>query len=108
MSDSETVSDQDSCETLLSEKRQEACPLLTLVVLDPTTVVDGVRFHDCYMAGDVIFAGELREICPVCADTHLQLVLRQEFVKRPHMFCRQCTRCFDGCYPDGTSALSVF
>jgi len=33
-------------------------------------------------------------------------VLRYAHVIRNHLFCPQCTRCFDARYPDGSSALT--
>ena len=89
------------------EQRHEKAALLTLVELDPPTVADGAWLHDYYVSGDIAFSGEMREMCPECEGVHLQLVLRQDFVKRAHMFCPQCTRCFDARYPDGSAALSL-
>ena len=76
-----------------------------LIQLDPATLVDCVRVEDGYLADDIVTAGEMRETCPECKTTHLKLVLLQKGVKRAHMFCEKCTRCFDVCYASGSSAL---
>lgn len=78
---------------------------LYLVQLDPQTVVDGVRYDDTYLADEIRTCGTMRETCPVCAEGHLQLVLRQKSVRVPHLFCLECTRCFGAFLPDGTPAL---
>lgn len=106
MNDSDSIADQVATDTLRENQRQIDTLLVTLIGLNPSAVVDGVPLQDGYLAHDIAYAGEMREVCPVCQDTHLQLVLRQKFVKRPHMFCPQCTRCFDGCYADGSPALA--
>ena len=85
---------------------QRASPAhLYLVQLDPQTVVDGVRFDDTYLADEIRTCGTMRETCPVCAEGHLQLVLRQKSVRVPHLFCLECTRCFGAFLSDGTPAL---
>ena len=107
MSGSELMESKMSGGNAAPHQRQHTAALLTLVELDPSMVADGVWLHDCYLTGDITFSGEMREVCPECQDVHLQLVLRQEFVKRAHMFCPECTRCFDARYPDGSAALSL-
>ena len=107
MNDSDLITDHDAECTSREDNRQEDTLLLTLIGLNPSAVVDGVQVPGGYLASEVTFAGPMREVCPVCYDTHLQLVLRQKFVKRPHMFCPQCTRCFDACYADGSTALAL-
>ena len=82
-----------------------AATLFLLVDLDPQYVVDGERTGDGYWADDVVSSGAMRERCPSCAGAPLQLVLRHARVIRTHLFCTQCTRCFDAVYPDGSSAL---
>lgn len=79
--------------------------LFSLVELSPQQVVKGVVLDDGFMAKDVIPVGLMRETCPYCEDVPLQLVLRARHVIRSHLFCDQCTRCFDAVYPDGKSAL---
>ncbi|MES2935797.1 MAG: hypothetical protein V4805_20175 [Pseudomonadota bacterium] len=90
-----------------ADKRREDGLLGVLVEVEPWSVVDGVRLNDGYLAEDPKIIGEMREPCPSCTDGHLKLVLRQSNVKREHMFCEKCTRCFDIQYADGTSALSI-
>ncbi len=107
MRDSDTLIDHDSGNLSVADKREEDTLLVTLIGLDPSTVVDGVHSEEGFVGADVAFAGKMREVCPVCKDTNLQLVLRQAYVKRPHMFCTRCTRCFDAIYADGTAALAL-
>lgn len=107
MSGSELKGSATADEVAVLEQRHDQTALLTLVELDPPTVADGVWLHDCYVSGDIKFSGEMREVCPECEGVHLQLVLRQDFVKRAHMFCPECTRCFDARYADGSAALSL-
>lgn len=78
---------------------------LHLVQLDPQSVVDGVRYDDSYLADEIRTCGTMRETCPVCAEGHLQLVLRQKNVRVAHLFCLECTRCFGAFLEDGTPAL---
>ncbi len=78
---------------------------LYLVQLDPQAVVDGVRYDDTYLADEIRTCGTMRETCPVCAEGHLQLVLRQKNVRVPHLFCLECTRCFGAFLEDGSPAL---
>ncbi len=80
---------------------------LLLVEVAASEVVDCVFVADGYLAGDIVVAGAVREFCPACKTEHLKLVLRQEYVKRAHMFCEHCTRCFDARYPDGTPAFAL-
>jgi len=78
----------------------------SLVELDPSQVVQGVPTEAGFEAPDVQTAGFMREKCPYCQNVALQLVLRYAHVIRNHLFCPQCTRCFDARYPDGSSALT--
>jgi len=77
---------------------------LRLVELDPYALVDGEA-----VAGgievDLTIAGRMRETCPDCGEPHLLLVLRQTHVKRAHLVCPVCTRCYDALYEDGSCAL---
>ena len=81
-------------------------PPLILVELDPLTVVAGVRRDDVYVAEDVRTQGDMRETCPVCTGRHLKLVLRQSDVRLAHLYCEECTRCYDARFGDGSSALN--
>lgn len=108
MSESETIDEHHATETAPADKRQYDTNLFVLIELDPMTVVDCEPVAGgCYLAEPIVMSGEMRETCPVCKTAHLKMVLRQKRVKQAHMFCEQCTRCFDACYPDGTSALSI-
>jgi hypothetical protein len=81
--------------------------MLTLLELDPARVIEGERTGEGYLAPDPNMFGAMRETCPVCQDVNLQLILRQDRVKLAHLFCPQCTRCYDARYPDGSPALSL-
>ena len=92
-------------ESLVIDHRKSDIDLL-LVEVQPFDVVDCMRIADGYLAGDIIATGAMRELCPACQTQHLKLVLRQEHVKRAHMLCEHCTRCFDALYPDGTPVFA--
>lgn len=94
---------------LATQERREVAPppMLTLLELDPACVIEGERTDQGYLAPDPGTFGAMRETCPACQDVNLQLVLRQERVKLAHLFCPQCTRCYDARYPDGSPALSL-
>lgn len=69
---------------------------ITLAELDPRDVTDGVLLDNGqFLAPDPTPVGAMRETCPHCHDVALQLVLRRHHVKRSHLFCEQCTRCYD-------------
>ncbi len=109
MNQSEQKPAQPSARDIAQNKRKDATlqPVLTLIELDPSTIIEGVRVADGYLAKDTATFGVMREICPACKDSHLQLVLKQGHVKIAHLFCAKCTRCYDARYPDGTCALSI-
>jgi hypothetical protein len=87
---------------------QRSSPLLlALVELDPREVVDGVMTEKGFLAADVVPVGPMREACPHCNGVALQLVLRHRHVKRSHLFCRVCTRCYDALNASGHSVLTV-
>ena len=96
-----------SAGSVAPDHRQSSMGTLLLVQLDPATVVDCVRVGDAYLADDIVMSGAMRETCPMCKTVHLKMVLRQMHVKRAHMFCEQCTRCFDARYQNGSPALSI-
>lgn len=79
---------------------------LTLVQVDPRQVVRGVRAAAGLVVKHAATVGQMREMCPHC-DATLQLVLRYKDVIRSHLYCEECTRCFDARYPDGSSALTL-
>lgn len=90
----------------LDKRRQNATPF-TLKQLDPRYIVDGVPTSSGYLARDFIAAGEIRETCPECKTTHLNLVLLQAGVIKAHLVCPTCTRCFEAFYEDGSSVLET-
>ncbi|CAN5845508.1 hypothetical protein BH11PSE12_BH11PSE12_09960 [soil metagenome] len=90
-----------------AERRRRAAGSFTLLQLAPWEVVDGMMLEQGYSSEDVTPAGKMREVCPYCTSVPLSLILRYRHVKRAHLFCENCTRCFDALYPDGTSALAI-
>lgn len=100
---------QGACSIKEAESRHADAmmPALTLVELDPATIVCGEAFAAMYLAEDVRTCGEMRETCPHCKGVHLHLVLRQKDVRVAHLFCAGCTRCYDACFSDGASALNA-
>jgi hypothetical protein len=78
---------------------------LILSELNPRAVVDHV--DDDGQPIDVVTFGSVREMCPKCRTGHLTLVLRQSAVRIAHLFCADCTSCFDAHYPNGTPALTI-
>lgn len=106
MSESEAMGRHDSVERQRIDNRHNDADFLVLIPLDPSTIVDCEAVAEgCLVEGPIVMAGAIRETCPVCKTVHLKLVLRQMHVKQAHVFCEQCTRCFDARYPDGSSAL---
>ncbi|MBC3919528.1 hypothetical protein H8L32_18725 [Undibacterium sp. CY18W] len=92
---------------IYSERRNLRAPDFTLVQLDPRDVIEGIMIQEGYQSEDAPSAGSMREHCPYCSGVQLQLILRYKFVKRSHLLCTSCTRCYDALYPDGTSALAL-
>lgn len=91
-----------------SRFEQRSAPLLlSLVELDPRDVVEGVMTEQGFQAADVVPVGPMREACPHCPGVALQLVLRHRHVKRSHLFCRVCTRCYDAMNESGHSVLTL-
>lgn len=90
-----------------TERRNRDVSFFTLKQLAPWEVVDGVMQEHGYASEDAISSGKMREVCPYCDNVPLDLILRYKHVKRAHLFCEKCTRCFDALYPDGTSALAI-
>ncbi len=92
-------------DNLVLDHRHDATDSLLLVQLDPSTLVDGIAVANGYLAHEFSATGQMRETCPVCKTVHLKLVLRQNHVRKAHMFCEQCTRCFDALFQDGSPAF---
>jgi len=88
------------------DRREKTDTGLSLVQVDPRLVVRGVRAAAGLLVNDVTPVGNVREMCPHC-NKPLQLILRDKDVIRSHLYCTECTRCFDACYPDGRSALTL-
>lgn len=87
------------------QRRNEPDDMLVLSELNPRVVVDHV--DDEGQALHVLTFGSVREFCPKCQTGHLKLVLRQSSVRVAHLFCADCTSCFDAHYPNGTPALTI-
>lgn len=81
--------------------------LVTLVELDPREVVDGIMTPNGFLAADIIPVGKMRESCPHCEGVALQLVLRHRHVKQSHLYCSECTRCYDAVTEHGHSILTI-
>lgn len=83
-------------------------PQLLLTELNPADIIVGVMLEDGFAPEEEVRScGTMRETCPHCTGSHLQMVLRQKAVKLAHLFCPQCTRCYHACYEDGSPALAL-
>jgi hypothetical protein len=78
---------------------------LVLSELNPRMVVD--HLDDEGLPLHVLAFGSVREVCPKCQTGQLKLVLRQSAVRVAHLFCADCTSCFDAHYSNGTPALTI-
>ena len=88
------------------ERRNNTRTQLKLCELDPTLAIAGEIIGDCLLLPDIQSVGSMRECCPHCGDEALQLHLRYRHVKRSHLFCNRCHRCYDALHPDGSSAIA--
>lgn len=107
MSKFDSVNPAGSVANLFLDKRKHQAAQLMFRQLDPCCIMNGTVTNFGYATPNFVVAGETRETCPECETTHLKLVLLQPGVKRTHLFCTTCTRCFDACYADGSSALET-
>jgi len=89
----------------LRQRRNDPDESLVLSELNPRMVVDHV--DDEGQPLHVLTFGSVRESCPKCRTGHLKLVLRQSSVRMAHLFCADCTSCFDAHYRNGTPALTI-
>ena len=87
-------------------RRTRPAPSVSLVELSPPFFVEGREVSGGIIAPDDVPLGLCREMCPHCQDAPLMLVLRSQHVMRTHLFCENCTRCYDAVYPDGVSAFT--
>ncbi|WP_050464183.1 hypothetical protein [Herbaspirillum autotrophicum] len=87
------------------ERRNRTLTVLTLIELDPREVVDGIPVEAGFLTADILSAGPMRETCPHCSGVALELILRRRQVKRSHLLCPHCTRCYDALYENGMTAL---
>lgn len=101
------VCEPSSSQARHAEQRMATPELLILLEITPDDVAEGDTTLQGIEVKDVTLNGQMRETCPYCEATHLQLVLRQRHVKRAHLFCPDCTRCFDARFADGSPALSL-
>lgn len=88
-----------------SRRHSPPSELLILSELNPLAVIDQLA-HDDEPVSLMSF-GIVRETCPKCQHTQLRLILRQESVRTPHLFCAACESCFDAHYASGVSALNI-
>ena len=101
----ETMSPPQQHATPSRRRAAEPDACLVLSELNPRAVIDhldedGHPIH-------VLTFGNVREVCPKCRTGHLKLVLRQSAVRMAHLFCADCTSCFDAHYQNGTPALTI-
>jgi len=101
----ETMSPQQPSTATLRQRRNTSEDNLVLSELNPHMVVDHV--DDEGQPLHVLTFGSVREFCPKCRTGHLKLVLRQSSVRIAHLFCADCTSCFDAHYQNGTPALTI-
>lgn len=86
--------------------RQRAdCPPLILTELSFLQVVDCDPENS--EPQDILTFGTVREPCPKCLQGGLKLILRQSSVRVAHLFCVDCTTCYDAQYADGAPALTI-
>jgi hypothetical protein len=90
-----------------ASRRRRPAPEENLVLseLNPHAVIDHV--DDDHSAIHVLTFGSVRELCPKCRGSHLKLVLRQSAVRVAHLFCADCTSCYDAHYANGAPALTI-
>ena len=88
-----------------TSRRRHVDGNLVLSELNPLAVIE--QPDDESIPLDLLTFGSVREICPKCQQTHLKLVLRQSSVRVAHLFCADCTSCFDAHYTDGAPALTI-
>ncbi|MDP2368108.1 hypothetical protein [Rhodoferax sp.] len=89
-----------------SDLRVRRATALDLIELDPRLVIGGEVTPTGLSAPPVMPVGTMREACPHC-HAPLKLVLRYKHVIRSHLYCDQCTRCYDAVYANGRSALAL-
>ena len=88
-----------------SVRHRADTPPLVLTELNFLQVVDFIPENG--EPQEVMTFGTMREPCPKCQQGGLKLILRQSSVRIAHLFCADCTTCYDAQYPDGVSALTI-
>lgn len=78
---------------------------LLLTELNPHAIVDQPEDQQAPMM--LTTFGTVRESCPKCMHSHLNLILRQRNVRTAHLFCAECHSCFDAHYASGVPALTI-
>jgi hypothetical protein len=91
--------------TTPSRRQHATAEQLILSELNPLAVIDQAAEDEEPIS--LMSFGSVREACPKCQHTQLRLILRQESVRTPHLFCAECESCFDAHYASGVSALSI-
>lgn len=88
-----------------ARRRHDDVPPLILTELNPLLVIDTTEQNA--QPVDLVTFGTVREVCPKCRQGGLKLILRQSSVRIAHLFCADCTTCYDAQYPDGAPALTI-
>lgn len=90
---------------LLGRRHAPECEPLLLTELNPYAVVDHVGGRDDPI--ELLSFGIVREPCPKCHKTCLNLILRQDNVRTAHLLCPDCRSCYDAHYAGGAPALTI-
>lgn len=89
----------------LGRRHRHAEENLILDELNPHAVIDQASNDQAPVT--LTSVGTVREACPKCLHTHLNLILRQHNVRAAHLFCAECHSCFDAHYTSGAPALTI-
>ena len=101
----ETMSASPQHNPSTSRRRNIASDCLVLSELNPRTVIDHLDEENQSL--HVLTFGTVRESCPKCQTGQLKLVLRQSAVRVAHLFCADCSSCYDAHYENGMPALTI-
>lgn len=89
----------------LGRRRSQPCEPLLLTELNPHSVVDHAAGPNVVI--ELQSFGTVRESCPKCHTSRLNLILRQDAVRTAHLFCADCRSCYDAHYAGGAPALTI-
>ncbi|MEO7496259.1 MAG: hypothetical protein ABIT83_25580 [Massilia sp.] len=98
---------QQAQQQSITHRRRQRASVDSLILseLNPLAVLDHAGTEGQPIS--LMSFGGVRETCPKCEQAQLRLILRQESVRTPHLFCAECQSCFDARYPNGASALAL-